>query len=154
RKEVCPCCNGAGKIVSAANIANSIRKQLCEEAKRYQTEKIIINAHRMVIDLLRGRDSRDLKDLERTTGRKLILKPQNGLDIEAWKIEPVLERTSKKPEKSQRQDRNFQRNPRTEPGAVDESADEAVEQSETDDTMDTEDDNNFDSEPAEENDTV
>ncbi|EKD83384.1 MAG: ribonucleases G and E, partial [uncultured bacterium] len=143
RKEVCPCCQGAGKIISAANIANGIRKQLSDEVRRYQTDKFIINAHRMVIDLLRGRDGLELKELERATACKLILKPQNGLDIETWKIEPVLERTSKKPEKPQRRDRNFDRNRRPEqetavtegdPG-VDEATAE-VEQPATDDNFD------------------
>ncbi len=105
RKEVCPCCQGAGKIVSAKNIANIIRKQLMDESKRYQTEKMVINAHRLVTDLLRGRDGKELRELERETSRKLILKPQHGFDIENWKIEPVLERTGRKNDKPQRQNR-------------------------------------------------
>ena len=106
RKEECPCCHGAGKIVSAGTVANSIRKQLLEEARRYQTDKLIVNAHRVVIDLLRGRDSRDLRELEQTLHRKLILKPQNGFDIESFKIEPVMERISKRPEKPVRYDKS------------------------------------------------
>lgn len=105
RKELCPCCQGAGKIVSSANIANSIRKQLMEECKRYQTDRMVIIAHQHVVNLLRGRDGRDLRDLERETGRKLILKPQNGFDLESWKIEPVLERTGNKNDKDSRQNR-------------------------------------------------
>ena len=149
RKEVCPCCQGAGKIISAANIANSIRKQLSDEVRRYQTDKFIINAHRMVIDLLRGRDGLELKELERATACKLILKPQNGLDIETWKIEPVLERTSKKPERPQRRDRNFDRNRRPEQETAviegDPGVDEAkaeVEQPATDDNFDAPADDN------------
>jgi ribonuclease G len=136
RKEMCPCCQGAGKIVSAANIANCIRKQLSEEARRYQTEKIVINAHRLVIDLLRGRDGRDLKELERVIERKLILKPQNGFDLEAWKIEPVLERASKKPEKFQPRDRKFDRNrrPEQEADVADNSADAEENQTSAEDS--------------------
>ena len=110
RKEVCPCCHGAGKIVSASNTANSIRKQLIEESKRYQTEKIAVTAHRLVTDLLRGRDGKDLRELEHETRRKLILKPQNGFEIENWKIEPVLERSGKKDEKSSRPNRRAESN--------------------------------------------
>ena len=112
RKEVCPCCQGAGKIVSARNIANIIRKQLIDESKRYQTEKMVINAHRLVTDLLRGRDGKELRELERETARKLILKPQNGFDIENWKIEPVLERTGRKNDRPQRQNRRDDHNSR------------------------------------------
>lgn len=96
RKEVCPCCHGTGKTVSASNLANSIRKQLLEEVKRYQTDRFAISAHRSVSDLLRGRDGKDLKELEQISGKKLILKPQNGLDVENWKVEPVMEQASKK----------------------------------------------------------
>ncbi|KAF1083240.1 MAG: Ribonuclease G [Candidatus Rifleibacterium amylolyticum] len=116
RKEVCPCCQGAGKVVSARNVANSVRKQLMEECKRYQTEKMIINAHRLVADLLRGRDGKDLRDLERETDRKLILKPQNGFDIENWKIEPVMERTNKKNDRQPQQNRRNDNNARRGPG--------------------------------------
>ncbi|MBU1106305.1 MAG: Rne/Rng family ribonuclease [Candidatus Riflebacteria bacterium] len=105
RKEECPCCQGAGKVVSSGTVANTIRKQLSEEAKRYQTEKITISAHRTVIDRLRGRDNRDLKDLEQATRRKLILKPLNGFDIDSFKIEPVMERSNNRPEKPARNDR-------------------------------------------------
>jgi ribonuclease G len=41
RKEVCPCCNGAGKILSGKTVANQIRNQVLDEAIRYQTEKNI-----------------------------------------------------------------------------------------------------------------
>lgn len=105
RKEVCPCCNGAGKVVSATNLANSIRKQLLEETRRYQTEKMAITAHRSVTEQLRGRDGKNLKELEETTGKKLILKPQTGLDIENWKIEPIMERSGNKNERRSKQSR-------------------------------------------------
>jgi ribonuclease G len=121
RKEVCPCCQGAGKIVSSRNIANSIRKQLLDESKRYQTEKIVINAHRLVADLLRGRDGKDLRELERETGRKLVLKPQNGFDIENWKIEPVLERTVKKSDRGPGQNRRPENNARNNDKATNDS---------------------------------
>lgn len=106
RKEVCPCCHGTGKTVSAGNLANSIRKQLLEEVKRYQTDRFVINAHNSVSELLRGRNSADLKELEQITGKKLILKTQNGLDIENWKIEPVMESSGKKSNRPPQQNRN------------------------------------------------
>jgi len=95
RKAPCPCCNGAGKTLSTGTIANQLRNSLIEEAKRYQTEKFIINAHRTVIDSLRGRDNSGIRELENLIKRKLILKPANSLDLESYKIEPVLERPRK-----------------------------------------------------------
>lgn len=96
RKAPCPCCQGTGKTLSISTIANQIRTALTTEAKRYQTEKMIVNAHKMVLDLLRGKDNRDIRDLENQLQRKLILKPAGGFDIENFKIEPVFERTGRR----------------------------------------------------------
>ncbi|HQB84636.1 MAG TPA: ribonuclease E/G, partial [Candidatus Rifleibacterium sp.] len=95
RKAPCPCCQGAGKTLSPATVANQIRAGLIDEAKRYQTEKIILNAHRMVLDHLRGKDNNGIRELENLIDRKLILKPANSFDIETFKIEPVMERQEK-----------------------------------------------------------
>lgn len=95
RKAPCPCCQGSGKILSVGTIANQVRNSLLEESGRYQTEKLIINAHRMVIDSLRGRDNSGIRELENQLRRKLILKPANGFDLETYKIEAVFERPKK-----------------------------------------------------------
>ncbi len=95
RKATCPCCQGAGKTLSMHTVANQIRSALLDEARRYQTEKMVINAHKMVLDLLRGRDNSGIRELESQIQRKLILKPTNGFDIETFKIEPVMERTAR-----------------------------------------------------------
>ncbi len=95
RKATCPCCNGAGKTLSFNTIANQVRGALIDESRRYQTEKLAINAHRTVIDHLRGRDNNGIRELENLLRRKLILKPTNGLDVETYKIEPVMERAVK-----------------------------------------------------------
>ena len=95
RKAPCPCCQGAGKTLSVATVANQIRAGLIDETKRYQTDKIILNAHRMVIDHLRGKDNNGIREIENQLRRKLILKPANSFDIETFKIEPVMERPVK-----------------------------------------------------------
>jgi hypothetical protein len=55
-------------------------------------KKISISAHKTVLDLLRGKDNRDLRDLESACKRRLIFKPVTGMDVETFKIEPVFER--------------------------------------------------------------
>lgn len=95
RKDQCPCCFGAGKTLSVHTVANIVRKNLLDEAKRYQTDKIVINAHKLVNDLLRGQDNKGLKELESVCRRKLILKSTSGFDVESFKIEPVIERPRK-----------------------------------------------------------
>lgn len=110
RKDVCPCCQGAGKTLSGHTIANIIRKQVLDEALRYQTDKLVINAHKLVIDLLRGKDNRDLRELEAISRRKLILKPVNGFDMESFKIEPVMERARKSNERRDQGNRDIDNN--------------------------------------------
>jgi len=107
RKGPCPCCQGSGKTLSTQTVVNQIRSSLFDEAKRYQTEKLIVNAHKLVLDQLRGRENRDIRELENQLQRKLILKPVNNFDVESFKIEPVMERTEK------RQPRDNDRRPRT-----------------------------------------
>lgn len=107
RKEICPCCHGAGKTLSVHTIANQLKKSVLDEAERYQTEKIVINAHKLIIDFIRGKDGKGLRDLENSCRRRLIIKPANGFDIENFKIEPVLERNSKNTD-----NRNQGKNPR------------------------------------------
>jgi len=101
RKDVCPCCEGSGRVFSNLTLVNRIKNQAIEEARRYQTGKIVINAHKTVLDLLRGKDNQGLKELEQRTGRRLILKTVNGLDVETFKVEPLLEQSRrKKPDES------------------------------------------------------
>ena len=96
RKAPCPCCQGSGKTLSTQTVVNQIRSGLFDEARRYQTEKLIVNAHKIVLDQLRGRDNRDIRELESQLQRKLILKPGNSFDVESFKIEPVMERAEKR----------------------------------------------------------
>ncbi|MDD2998358.1 MAG: ribonuclease E/G, partial [Candidatus Riflebacteria bacterium] len=123
RKDQCPCCNGAGKTLAIRTIANTVRKNLLEEARRYQTEKIIINAHRLVADLLRGHNGNALKELESLSKRKIILKPINGFDVETFKIEPVMEHAKKSYDNAPRRQGESQRKPEANTSAINISED-------------------------------
>ena len=123
RKAICPCCQGAGKTLSTAIVANQVRSSLIEEAKRYQTEKIILNAHRMVIDHLRGKDNNGIRELENLLRRKLILKPANSFDIETFKIEPVMERPVKPGRRQNERQPHGAQNREAAPEQVETSAD-------------------------------
>lgn len=95
-KEACPCCNGNGSIMSIRSLANKIKKMVVEESARYQTDKIIIKAHKLVIDQLRGNNNEELIELENRVNRKIICNDLTGLDIETFKIEPVIEKPKRK----------------------------------------------------------
>jgi ribonuclease G len=96
RKEVCPCCNGSGRIMSIQTLVNKVKKMVIEESARYQTGKIIINAHKLVLDHLRGNGNEGLKELENRVNRRIICKNVTGLDIETFKVEPVMEQPRRK----------------------------------------------------------
>ncbi|MDD3147407.1 MAG: Rne/Rng family ribonuclease [Candidatus Riflebacteria bacterium] len=115
RKATCPCCQGAGKTLSVHTVANQIRAALIDEARRYQTEKMVINAHKLVLDLLRGRDNSGLREIENEIRRKLILKPSTGFDLENFKIEPVMERAARPQTRSHDNNRNNHGNERAKP---------------------------------------
>ncbi|MDN5278359.1 MAG: ribonuclease [Clostridiales bacterium] len=96
RKEVCPCCHGNANILSIQTLTNKVKTAVIDNAKRFETGKIIVNAHKTVIDHLRGQGNAGLKELENRVNRRLILKSNMSLDIETFKVEPVLEQPRKK----------------------------------------------------------
>lgn len=116
RKEICPCCNGAGKTLSVHTIANQLRTRILDEAQRYQTDRLIVNAHKLIIDFIRGKDGKGLRDLESACKRRLIIKPATGFEIENFKIEPVMEKNARSAEKTDQQGQKNQRNQRNQRG--------------------------------------
>lgn len=95
RKEVCPCCQGSGRILSIQTLTNKIKKQVLEEAQRYQTSKIVVTAHKLVTDHIRGHGNSGLKELENRSSRRIILKSNMSLDIETFKVEAIIEQPRK-----------------------------------------------------------
>jgi ribonuclease G len=96
RKEVCPCCKGEGKLLSIQTLVNKLKNSVLAEAKRFETKKINVVAHKSVIDHLRGKDNKGLKDLEEGSNREIMLKTQVGFDVENFKVEPVHEQSEKR----------------------------------------------------------
>lgn len=95
RKEVCPCCQGSGRVLSIQTICNKIKNQVISESERYQTAKIVVSAHKTVIEHLRKPDSSGAKELEQRVNRKIIFKHLIGLDVEGFKVEPLQEQSRK-----------------------------------------------------------
>ena len=106
-KETCPCCNGSGKTLSLQTLTNKVKMQTIDEAKRFQTSKITLYAHKTVLDHLRGQNNEGLKELENRINRKIICKTLNGLDIETFKVEPLMEQPRrKKPDEAEKKNSN------------------------------------------------
>lgn len=95
-KEVCPCCNGDAKVFSVTSVCNKIKNDAVEQANRYETSKLVITAHKRITDHLKGHRNQDIKDLEKKTNRKIILKSLVGFDLTNYSIEPLLEKPQNK----------------------------------------------------------
>ena len=107
RKESCPCCHGNGRVLSVQTIANKIRQQLLEESKRYETAKISVTAHKTIVDFFRESQSKRLREIEERSNRKIILRALTDMDVETFNVEPILEKTSKKPAKDRELDESL-----------------------------------------------
>ena len=90
RKSECPCCHGTGKTLSNTTLANLIKTNVLEEAKRYEADTFVINAHKCVLDAIKGTRNEGLKELSEKCGRELILRPTDCIETEYFKIEPIL----------------------------------------------------------------
>lgn len=103
RKEVCPCCQGSARVLSVQTLVNKVKNLVIEEAARFQTQKISISAHKLVLDHLRGNNNEGLRELENRVNRRLICKTITGLDVETFKVEPVMEQPRrKKPDENEK----------------------------------------------------
>ncbi len=91
-KEKCPCCGGIGRILSISTLKNRIRRAILIEAERFQTDRIQVRAHKIVIDQLRKKNDAAVKEIEKRVGRQIIFQVENGLDIEAFKVEALIEK--------------------------------------------------------------
>ena len=111
RKEACPCCHGAGKVLSIQTLGNRLRTQVLDEARRYDCRKISISAHKTLIDFIRGQNNQNLKELEKACKKQLVLKSLTGLDLETFKVEPILEKPqSSKNDKAQNSNSEVSKN--------------------------------------------
>ena len=90
RKEICPCCQGSGKVYSNQTMANIIKTNILEEAKRYQTNKLVVYAHKCVLEVIRGHKDEKLKELSERCNREIILRETDSFETEYFKIEPIL----------------------------------------------------------------
>ncbi|MBI3038245.1 Rne/Rng family ribonuclease [bacterium] len=96
-KSECPRCGGDGVTLSVSTIANRIRKTVLEDAKRFDTEKIIVTGHPEVVFFFKEDEEFRLKELAARANREVIFVEDKTCSIEAFKIEPVLSQSKMEP---------------------------------------------------------
>ncbi|NLI79496.1 MAG: Rne/Rng family ribonuclease [Candidatus Riflebacteria bacterium] len=89
-REKCPCCEGRGKTLAVATLANQIRRQVLHEAERIEGKTITVRAHERVVEFLRAHHDQRLKELEKRCNRTIHLHAEKGLALEACKVEAKL----------------------------------------------------------------
>jgi ribonuclease G len=75
----CPYCEGSGTVMAPESIALSAEKKISEYAGKKEKGPLKIEVHPTVADLLRGKNGKNLKLLQRTYKRKLELVPNSEL---------------------------------------------------------------------------
>ncbi|MFZ3170559.1 MAG: Rne/Rng family ribonuclease [Carboxydocellales bacterium] len=85
----CPYCEGKGKVFSEETVGIRLKKQLYELAKRTAGEAILIEAHPAVAALLIGSGGSGLRELERKTGKEILIRGSQELHIEETKLIPI-----------------------------------------------------------------
>ena len=85
----CPYCEGKGKVFSEETVGIRIKKQLYDLAKRTAGEAILIEAHPAVAALLIGSGGSGLRELERKTGKEILIRGSQELHIEETKLLPI-----------------------------------------------------------------
>ncbi|WP_237066267.1 ribonuclease G [Microbulbifer guangxiensis] len=69
--EPCPVCSGRGTLKSAETVCYEIFREIIREARAYDSEKIMVLASQVVIDLLLDEESANVADLEEFIGRPI-----------------------------------------------------------------------------------
>lgn len=87
----CPYCQGRGQVLSEETVAFKARKQIMTTASSTEAPILLVEAHPAVAALLIGAGGTSLKQLEKRTGKKIVVRGQGSVYIEEIKITPIME---------------------------------------------------------------
>ncbi|NLT94421.1 MAG: Rne/Rng family ribonuclease [Clostridia bacterium] len=85
----CPCCEGKGRVLSESTIVIQIKEKLRELAARTMAETILVTAHPDVAALLIGPGGTQLKHLEESLKKEVIIRGRKNLSLEQYEIQSV-----------------------------------------------------------------
>ncbi len=88
-QKACPYCEGKGKVFSEETVGIKVKKDLYDLAKRCAGEAILVEVHPSVAALLIGSGGSGLKELERKTGKEILIRGCQELHIEEVKLLPI-----------------------------------------------------------------
>lgn len=78
----CPYCEGRGKILSEDTVSVKARKEIISTANNTQYDAVLVESHPWVAAHIIGPAGVQLEELERKTGKKIIIKGNDALHVE------------------------------------------------------------------------
>lgn len=85
-EDLCPCCEGTGKVLSAATTSRNTLRQLRREISSGNGPALTVQAHPSVVDRLTGPDIPGIEELEKRTGARISFKPVETFHPERFDI--------------------------------------------------------------------
>lgn len=80
--EACYCCNGKGYLLSPETVCIGLMEQIKEKCLIPSLKRLHVHANPRVIDTLMTRYRKSMEELEKRTGRELLLVPKKELHLE------------------------------------------------------------------------
>lgn len=85
----CSYCDGTGKNLSPETTARNVEKEINKYFTQTIAKAILVEVHPTVADILTGVDGENLKKIEQTFDKKIVIKGAEGLKNEDMKIREV-----------------------------------------------------------------
>lgn len=87
----CPYCQGKGQVLAEETVSLKARRQIIATAQCTQAPILLVEAHPAVAALLIGTGGTNLRQLEKQTGKKIIIRGLGSIHLEEVKITKVSE---------------------------------------------------------------
>jgi len=87
--EPCILCAGSGTLKSAETVCYEVMREILQEARAFECEKLLVLASEVVIGRLLDEDSGNIADLEEFIGRPIEFRVENMYSQEYYDIIPV-----------------------------------------------------------------
>lgn len=84
--ETCPYCDGRGRIKSKSTVCYGIFRAVRREHTGLPGDRILIAVNPEIADLLYDEESKGVEELERSLGKKIIIKARNTFHQEQYEI--------------------------------------------------------------------
>jgi ribonuclease G len=87
--ESCAYCEGRGFLKSKVSVSYKIFREVRREATNFRGQKIVVNTHPDVAELLYDEEHVALEELERDTGKTIIIRAKPSLHQESFEIHGI-----------------------------------------------------------------